>query len=451
MTRRRWIVSGAAVGFVVVGVIWSRARGHSLVIETDGRINLGLPPFQNKWLPRWDWWLAAIGVGAMVAGVALLRERITLRLTVIGSMILTAAWTALLAATGGWEGFTGSMGVSDEYLPQLEWIRANGWRAYFESFNNETLFSTFPTHVRSHPPGMVTLFGGLDSIGLSGPRWATVAVLCVAATIPLSIAVTVRSVAGRDLARHAAVLVAITPAAVFLGSTADALFAAVAAAAIALVAVAADRCSWPIALGAGLMAGAGVSLTYGVVPLVGIMAVALTIRLPHPNHRSGGVASQDGLGVVRRAALLVPMGAGVLVVLGVWALLGFNWFAGLSAVQRQYELDDAQQNRPFSYFVIANLVVFACVLGPTVVASVGAARRDRLLWIVGPALVAVAVADLSGLSKSEVERIWLPFVPWITVAGAWLLIRIPPTWKWPALAAQIAAGVALQTLFFGTW
>ncbi len=450
MTRRRWIVSCAAVGFVVLGVIWSRARGHSLVIETNGHINLGLPPFQNKWLPRWNWWLVPIGVAALVASVALSRERITLRLTVLGSTILTATWTALLAATGGWEGFTGHIGISDDYLPQLEWIRTNGWRSYFESFNNEALFSTFPTHVRSHPPGMVTLFGGLDSIGLSGPRWATVAVLCVAATIPLSIAVTVRLVAGRDLARYAAVLVAITPAAVFLGSTADALFAAVAAVAIALMAVATDRRSWPIALIAGVVSGGAITLTYGVVPLVAIMALALTLR---PNPRSGcetpgrtrGFPSQNGV------LLLAPMGVGVLAVLGTWALVGFNWFVGLSAVQRQYELDDAQQNRPFSYFVIANLVVFACVLGPTVIASVGAARRDRLLWIVGPAVVALAVADLSGLSKSEIERIWLPFVPWVTVAGAWLLIRIRKRWTWTALAAQIVTGVALQTLFFGTW
>ena len=37
-----------------------------------------------------------------------------------------------------------------------------------------------------------------------------------------------------------------------------------------------------------------------------------------------------------------------------------------------------------------------------------------LLLLVGAAVVVVAVADASGMSKAEVERIWLPFVPWLT-------------------------------------
>jgi hypothetical protein len=38
--------------------------------------------------------------------------------------------------------------------------------------------------------------------------------------------------------------------------------------------------------------------------------------------------------------------------------------------------------------------------------------RDRQLWLlVGAALTAVLLADVSGLSKAEVERIWLPFAP----------------------------------------
>ena len=41
------------------------------------------------------------------------------------------------------------------------------------------------------------------------------------------------------------------------------------------------------------------------------------------------------------------------------------------------------------------------------------------MWLlVGAALVVVAIADLSGMSKGEVERIWLPFTPWLLLAGA---------------------------------
>ena len=41
-------------------------------------------------------------------------------------------------------------------------------------------------------------------------------------------------------------------------------------------------------------------------------------------------------------------------------------------------------------------------------------RWDRGAWLlVGGALAALALADVTGLSKGEVERIWLPFMPWI--------------------------------------
>ena len=64
-----------------------------------------------------------------------------------------------------------------------------------------------------------------------------------------------------------------------------------------------------------------------------------------------------------------------------------------------------------------------------------------------PATAGLAVADLSGLSKGEVERIWLPFVPWLTVAAA----AIPIRWQRPALAAQLASGIVLAATFSSPW
>ena len=37
--------------------------------------------------------------------------------------------------------------------------------------------------------------------------------------------------------------------------------------------------------------------------------------------------------------------------------------------------------------------------------------------VAGGALTAIVIADVSGLSKAEVERIWLPFLPWLVVAA----------------------------------
>ena len=77
----------------------------------------------------------------------------------------------------------------------------------------------------------------------------------------------------------------------------------------------------------------------------------------------------------------------------------------------------------------------------------------------GAPLVAIALADLSGLSKGEVERIWLPFMPWLVAGAAWGLIswvntdqghlatRIARRW----LAVQAVWAVGLQLMVHSPW
>ena len=57
------------------------------------------------------------------------------------------------------------------------------------------------------------------------------------------------------------------------------------------------------------------------------------------------------------------------------------------------------------------------------------------------------VAEATGLSKGEVERIWLPFVPWLAVAAA----AIPFRWQRAALAAQLGTGLLLAAVFISPW
>jgi hypothetical protein len=59
----------------------------------------------------------------------------------------------------------------------------------------------------------------------------------------------------------------------------------------------------------------------------------------------------------------------------------------------------------------------------------------------------VAVADLSGLSKAEVERIWLPFAVWIVPLAA-LLPR--PSLRW-WLQAQAVLALTMNTLLATVW
>jgi hypothetical protein len=61
--------------------------------------------------------------------------------------------------------------------------------------------------------------------------------------------------------------------------------------------------------------------------------------------------------------------------------------------------------------------------------------------------VALAVADLSGLSKAEVERIWLPFLPWVLLATAALPRAGARRW----LAAQATLAVVLQLTMAWPW
>ena len=62
-------------------------------------------------------------------------------------------------------------------------------------------------------------------------------------------------------------------------------------------------------------------------------------------------------------------------------------------------------------------------------------------------MVMVLVADLSLMSKAEVERIWLPFVPWLLISCALL----PDRWRRVGVAVQVLVAVVVQHLLFTGW
>jgi hypothetical protein len=67
---------------------------------------------------------------------------------------------------------------------------------------------------------------------------------------------------------------------------------------------------------------------------------------------------------------------------------------------------------------------------------------------VGGALAGAVVADLSTMSKGEVERIWLPVVPFLVLATATFPDRRRRR-GW--LAAQLASALILQLLLRSPW
>ncbi|MYX18556.1 hypothetical protein GTY77_00455 [Streptomyces sp. SID8380] len=77
--------------------------------------------------------------------------------------------------------------------------------------------------------------------------------------------------------------------------------------------------------------------------------------------------------------------------------------------------------------------------------GVEAAPQARLAFLVCAALVALLAADLSGMSKAETERIWLPFTVWLLPAAA--LLPRPRLW----LAAQAVLALLLNHLLLTSW
>jgi hypothetical protein len=74
--------------------------------------------------------------------------------------------------------------------------------------------------------------------------------------------------------------------------------------------------------------------------------------------------------------------------------------------------------------------------------------RQRVVVLLGGAgLLMVSLADASLMSLAEVERIWLPFVPWVLLGTALL----PDTWRRSGLALQVGVAFALQHLLFTGW
>jgi methylthioxylose transferase len=143
---------------------------------------------------------------------------------------------------------------------------------------------------------------------------------------------------------------------------------------------------------------------------------------------------------------------------------GFWWLDGYHLTVRRYYQGLASA-RPYAYWVWANLALAVLCAGPAAAAVLGravpAALRDRpWRWkdrpqaVLRPVVIlplaacaAMVAADLSGLSKAEVERIWLPFAVWLPAGAALLPASTHRRW----LAVQAATALAVNHLLSTTW
>ncbi len=436
--RAPWVGLTAALVLMLAAVVVPRVLGWDVHARSapDG----GVPPLHGLLDVKLfgPGTLPALLLAALGARYAIpLAERLRWRTLLLVSYAAGLAWLLALALVDGESGITRVPAHGYEYLVTAR--NVDDVPAMLAEFTDRIPGShprNWVTHVAGHPPGALLFFVALVRVGLGGDLTAGLAITVVAASTAVAVLVTLRVLGAETVARRAAPFLVLGPAAVFMAVSADAVFAAVAAWGLAVLAVAATRTT-PLAavawsLLAGLLLGSCVLLSYGLV-LLGPLAVAVLVA----------ARSWLPLPVVALAAL-VP----VLTV----AAYGFAWWEAYPVLTDRYWAGIAA-DRPASYWLWGNLAALSFCAGPLLGAALGhlAVLRDRadraVLLLVGAAALTVVVADLSRMSKGEVERIWLPFVPWLLIATGLL----PERWRRWGLGLQVLTAVAVQQMLYTSW
>ena len=378
-------------------------------------------------------WGTPFAVLIAVAGVLWgpeLARRLPWRRLLLVVWATSAAWAMSLAMVDGWRrGFVDRLTSNDEYLHEVPSI--TDIPATLSEFSSRILDfqpDSWTTHVSGHPPGALLTFVWLDRIGLGGGAWASGLSVLVGSSAAAAVLVAVRALGDESMARRAAPFVTLAPTAIWIAASADAVFMGVVAWGIALLAVSTTKYLWPASIGAGLLLGFGIHLNYGLV-LMGLPAVAVLIA-------------------ARTAKPMIGAVIGALIVTAIFTAYGFWWFDGYELVKERYYQGIAT-DRPFAYWGWANIAALFCAVGVAVPAAFPRifTRIAPINLLVIGAIAAVAAADLSQLSKAEVERIWLPFAMWMLLAPAVLPERTHRFW----LALQVTAALAINHLLFTNW
>jgi hypothetical protein len=426
------LIAALALGVLVGGCVawghWLEWRGAHLHLASG-------QPLSGRWDPRLPL-LAVLPAGFAAAYVwwaPRCAERLPWRRLLAGSGLAAALWAVTLALVDGVGALAEPLTTRWEYLVNVD--RVGGLRPFLATFTDHVLYVPgefqWATHVSGHPPGALLAFVGLDRLGLGAAGWA--AALCIAAgasAVPAVLS-TVRLLGGEPVARRAMPFVAVAPAAIWVATSADALFLGVSAWGVCALAHAAARPDWRggvLALAGGLLLGMTLFLSYGLA-LIGLLAVAVVV-------------------VQRRVRPLLVGAVGVAAVLAVFAAQGFWWLDGLGYASARVKEGPAWIERPWFYFAAANLAALGVAVGP---ATAGALTRfaalGRAAVLPGAALAAITVAIASNLSKGEVERIYLPFALWLLPLAAVLPGRYRRGW----LVAQVGVALAVQLLMRTTW
>jgi hypothetical protein len=388
--------------------------------------------------PLHAWWDPRVGPGTVPAVlIALLgsvfaarwAERLAWRWMLLAVFVVGLAWSLSLAYVDGHDGVGLLLDHQNEYLNTARATTDihGTLQQYVERIPLDS-DRRWPVHLAGHPPGALLFFVLLVKLGLGGAFAAGLVVTAVAATTAVAVLITLRLLGAEEHARRVAPFLALGPAAIWHAVSADAMFAAAVAWGICALTLAAVRRSRAWSLVAGLVLGYCLFLSYGL-PLVGLLALAVL-------YLAGSWKP-----------LLWAIGAALVVAL-TFAALGFNWLEAFPVLRDRY-WDGVASSRPTSYFLWGNLAALLFAAGPIVVAGVTQVNRTaKVVSVLGLAgWTMVLLADISLMSKAEVERIWLPFVPWLLLPVALL----SPRWRRVGLALQVTLALAIQHLLFTLW
>jgi hypothetical protein len=345
--------------------------------------------------------------------------------------LLSATWAVLLAFWDGHRSLGSVFERSTEYLAVLPAV-GDDPLSFLRGFPEHVAARDYPVHVNGHPPLMVLVFWAWARVGLDGPGWAAALVIAAGASAGVAVAVTLRSLGDGRSARTALPFLVLGPFAITVATSADAFFLAAGAWAAAAIAAGVRRRSPPLLAAGGLLTGSLPYLNYGLLPLGAVLAVVLVLA-----HRA---APQ-----VLRGRRLLALVAGALLVPVLMTVGGFWWPSGVAATHEAWRLGGGD-DRPYAYSFLADFAVLSVLVGPATL--VAAARRPARApaLLAAAALTAVTVLAVSGVTRLEVERIWLPFAPWMVAVTAGLG-GSPRGW----LAANAGCALAFQAVLLDGW
>lgn len=422
--RRR--VALAVAGWAAVVLVCRVVAEHIMRRDGFAALRLGAAPLVGRQEAEIGLRLlpALLVGGGLVAALPAAARRLPWRRLLIVVVLAAVAWVATVNLTRP-GGLTRPLErPGDEYLVDVPLI--DDPREFLREYPDR--IDDYAVHTRSHPPGFILLLWSMDEVGLGGAGWAAALVVSVGAAGLAAVLIGLREVAGERVARRAAPFVVLAPAALWIGSSADALYAGVGATGVAAVLVASGwrgRRSVLAAGAGGLALGLTLTFSYGL-GLLGLVALPTLVAR-------------------RRLTLLGPVAVAALVPVALLWSAGFDYLEGFAATRVEVA-ESVQSTRPLWLFLVLNPAVLGIACGPAVVGGL-ARLHDRSTWlVVGGALLGVLVADVSGLSKGEVERIWLPFTVWLLVAGS---AHEPPGRGW--LALQVAVAVGIQAVARTGW